>query len=430
MDANIRKAREVRGLLSLSNEAAQRVCKASVVSFLVVALLTTLLTGCSLTNAMAASDSNATNSYAAGVRESHGASEAPRVADPEVVAIVLEEQASGEPVGTDQLADGQAANGANVAAGLTGASVETPSLFLDVAGVICEIPPFDGAPAVEINNGQPMFTDDDLAQPCVETYSKLDRAGRCGSALAHICEATMPTEERGDIQSVHPSGWQSAQYDFIEGGSLYNRGHLIGFQLAGENANEKNLITCTRYMNVEGMLPFENKIANFVMSTGLSVLLRVTPIFEGDNLVASGVVMEAMSVEDAGAGLAFHVYCYNVQPGVAIDYATGESEVDPDALAAQMLAAAEGSEGFDSSEAVGSGVATASGLVSGAQASESGVTSAETSYSYVANKNTKKFHFPSCSSVSDMAAHNRWDFDGTRDDLINQGYVPCKRCNP
>lgn len=186
---------------------------------------------------------------------------------------------------------------------------------------------FTGQKAYEvINFGEPYFTDEEKeSTEAFETYSELDELGRCGVAYANICEELMPTEERGEIGSVKPTGWHTVKYDQISGKYLYNRCHLIGYQLAGENANELNLITGTRYLNVEGMLPFENEIADYVKDTGNHVLYRVTPIFDGDNLVADGVLMEAYSVEDDGAGVKFCIFCYNVQPFVGIDYATGDS---------------------------------------------------------------------------------------------------------
>lgn len=187
------------------------------------------------------------------------------------------------------------------------------------------LPSFSGSPYVVINDNIPYFTDEDLTERSYERYAPLDALERCGAAMANVGQDLMPTEKRGSISSIHPSGWQSVQYDFIDGGSLYNRCHLIGFQLTGENANRENLITGTRYLNVEGMLPFENMVADYVQETGNHVLYRVTPIFEGRNLVASGVLMEGYSVEDRGESICFNVYCYNVQPGVVIDYATGES---------------------------------------------------------------------------------------------------------
>ena len=193
------------------------------------------------------------------------------------------------------------------------------------AATLADIPDYGGEPYVELCGNEPDFTEADLTETSFETYSELDELGRCGVAYANVGEDLMPTEERGSISRVKPTGWVQQQYDFVDGGSLYNRCHLIAFQLTGENANWQNLITGTRYMNVEGMLPFENLVADYVKETGNHVLYRVTPIFEGDNLVASGVEMEALSVEDGGEGVCFHVYAYNVQPGVEIDYATGEN---------------------------------------------------------------------------------------------------------
>ena len=188
-----------------------------------------------------------------------------------------------------------------------------------------EIPAYDGTPYVEINGNVPEFEESDFTAASFETYGELDYLGRCGVAWANIGQDLMPTEKRESISSVKPSGWVQAQYDFVDGKSLYNRCHLIGFQLTGENANERNLITGTRYLNVEGMLPFENMVADYIKETGNHVLYRVTPIFDGADLVAQGVQMEAESVEDGGEGICYNVFCYNVQPGVTIDYATGES---------------------------------------------------------------------------------------------------------
>lgn len=190
-----------------------------------------------------------------------------------------------------------------------------------------EIPEFSGSPYVLLHDNIPFFEESDYTTDAFEWYSELDQLGRCGVAYANICQEIMPTEARGEIGSVKPTGWHTVRYDdLIDGKYLYNRCHLIGYQLAGENANKKNLITGTRYLNVTGMLPFENKVADYVEETNHHVLYRVTPIFEGDNLVASGVQMEAFSVEDEGEGICFHVYVYNCQPGVAIDYTNGESQ--------------------------------------------------------------------------------------------------------
>ena len=188
-----------------------------------------------------------------------------------------------------------------------------------------EIPPFSGEAYIAINGNVPFFVEEELTTESYEEYAELDDLGRCGVTEACIGIDIMPTEDRGDIGSVKPSGWKSVKYDIVEGKYLYNRCHLIGFQLAGENANKRNLITGTRYLNIEGMLPFENLVADYVQETENHVMYRVTPIFEGDDLVAQGVVMEGWSVEDEGEGVCFCVFAYNAQPGIIIDYATGDS---------------------------------------------------------------------------------------------------------
>lgn len=187
------------------------------------------------------------------------------------------------------------------------------------------IPEYSGNPYVELNGNLPYFTDEELSTTAFELYSELDSFGRCGAGYANVCKEIMPTEERGSIGMVKPTGWHTVKYDCIADRYLYNRCHLIGYQLAGENANEKNLITGTRYLNVDGMLPFENEVADYVNDTDNHVLYRVTPVFSGDNLLASGVIIEAKSVEDNGTGVQFNVYCYNVQPGISIDYTDGQS---------------------------------------------------------------------------------------------------------
>ncbi len=262
------------------------------------------------------------------------------------------------------------------------------------------IPAYSGEAYVVLNDNQPDFDEDDLTTVSFETYSELDALGRCGVAFANVGTDLMPTEERGSISEVHPTGWQSVSYDIVDGGYLYNRCHLIGYQLTAENANEKNLITGTRYLNVEGMLPFEDMVADYVKETGNHVLYRVTPVFEGDNLVASGVELEALSVEDNGEGILFHVYCYNVQPGITIDYATGES-----CLSGKEIAAESGSAGSAEPEECAVGT-------------------------YILNTNTMRFHLPDCSGVSQMSEANKEEYTGDRADLIAQGYVPCQQCNP
>ncbi|GFI27606.1 DNA-entry nuclease [Lachnospiraceae bacterium] len=190
---------------------------------------------------------------------------------------------------------------------------------------LSDVPEYSGEPYVTLNENQPDFSEEDLTETSFEAYSEQDALGRCQSAWANIGQDLMPTGERGKIGHIKPTGWHTVKYDSVDGKYLYNRCHLIGFQLTAENANEKNLITGTRYMNVEGMLPFENMVADYIKETGFHVLYRVTPVFEGDDLLAKGVQMEAYSVEDQGEGICFHVFVYNVQPGIFIDYATGES---------------------------------------------------------------------------------------------------------
>lgn len=258
-----------------------------------------------------------------------------------------------------------------------------------------QIPVYAGNTYTTINDNIPFFTADDTLSAGYEFYSPLDELGRCGPAMVLVGKETMPTEERGEIGMIKPTGWHTVKYaGIVDGNYLYNRCHLIGYQLSGENANEKNLITGTRYFNVTGMLPFENEVADYVKNTGNHVMYRVTPVFAGDNLVADGVLMEAYSTEDNGEGVCFCVFVYNVQPGIEIDYATGDSWISG-------VAQKENDENTDDS-----------------------VTN------YVLNIGTHKFHLPDCDSVVDMKPQNRKDYSGSRQDLINQGYDPCKRCNP
>lgn len=198
--------------------------------------------------------------------------------------------------------------------------------YTNVSFDLDDIPEFNNIPYVQINNNKPDFNTKDYSTECFEQYSQLDVLGRCGVTFANVGMDTMPTEERGEIGGIKPSGWHTVKYDIVDGKYLYNRCHLIGYQLTGENANERNLITGTRYMNVEGMLPFENEVAEYIEKTNNHVLYRVTPIYQGDNLVANGVQMEAYSVEDCGNGICFNVFVYNAQPGITIDYRTGESK--------------------------------------------------------------------------------------------------------
>lgn len=288
-----------------------------------------------------------------------------------------------------------------------------------------DVPAYSGKPYTAVNNNEPYFTSDNLTTEAFENYSELDALGRCGVAYANVCLETMPTEKRGSISEVKPTGWHSVKYDNVDGKSLYNRCHLIGYQLTAENANQQNLITGTRYLNVDGMLPFENMVADYVKETDNHVLYRVTPIFTGDNLVADGVLMEGYSVEDEGDGICFCVYAYNVQPGITIDYATGDS----------WLSSEKGNSDSSSggNSAVSQSAADKSGTQQAAVQTESvKETSApvSTGTEYILNTNTKKFHYPSCSSVKQMKASNKKEYTGSRDDLIAQGYDPCKKCNP
>lgn len=288
-----------------------------------------------------------------------------------------------------------------------------------------DVPAYSGKPYTAVNNNEPYFTSDNLTTEAFENYSELDALGRCGVAYANVCLETMPTEKRGSISEVKPTGWHSVKYDNVDGKSLYNRCHLIGYQLTAENANQQNLITGTRYLNVDGMLPFENMVADYVKETDNHVLYRVTPIFTGDNLVADGVLMEGYSVEDEGDGICFCVYAYNVQPGITIDYATGDSWLSSE------------KENSDSSSGGNSAVSQSAADKSGTQQATVQTESVKetsapvsTGTEYILNTNTKKFHYPSCSSVKQMKASNKKEYTGSRDDLIAQGYDPCKKCNP
>lgn len=296
---------------------------------------------------------------------------------------------------------------------------------------LADIPEYAGSAYCEINGNVPAFGDDELVTDAFENYSDLDSLGRCGVAYANICKEIMPTEERGAIGMVKPSGWHTVKYnDRIDGNFLYNRCHLIGYQLAGENANEKNLITGTRYLNVTGMLPFENEVADYVESTGNHVLYRVTPVYDGDNLVASGVQMEAESVEDKGDGVSFNVYVYNVQPGVLIDYATGDSEVDPGYVVPGENTSSEIS-GEDGDQAAEAGTSEKTqNTESKADDTSEAQTEAANEDTYIVNTNTGKFHKPSCRSVKQMKESNKSERTTTRDELISEGYEPCKNCNP
>ncbi len=291
------------------------------------------------------------------------------------------------------------------------ATEETTASDFDLSAV----PAYSGSPYAEINGNIPYFSGSDLTTASYESYGELDAMGRCTTAVACIGQDLMPTEERGRIGEIKPTGWHLVKYEGIDGNYLYNRCHLIGYQLTGENANEKNLITGTRYMNVEGMEPFENMTADYIRETGNHVLYRVTPEFEGNNLLADGVLMEAESVEDNGASVQFCVFCYNVQPGITIDYATGDSS-GPEFTGSDQ-------SGQSSDGQASQATPTPEQLVQQADPSAAGTT-------YVLNTNTKKFHYPDCPSAAKIKDSNREEYTGSRDDLISQGYEPCKNCNP
>ncbi len=280
----------------------------------------------------------------------------------------------------------------NQAGTVGSAEVQSTAVADDMASLV-----YQGEPYVVINDNNPDFTEADMTTVSFESYGELDGLGRCTTAFANIGKDLMPAEKRGSIGEVKPTGWQTAKYDNVDGKYLYNRCHLIGYQLTGENANAKNLITGTRYLNVDGMLPFENMVADYIKETNNHVMYRVTPVFSGDNLVASGVQMEAESVEDNGDGILFNVYCFNAQPGIAIDYATGDSHQDDSIVA---------------------------------DASKSTTAAEANVQTYVLNTNTKKFHKESCNSAKSMDASNKKIYTGSRQEIIDMGYEACGVCKP
>lgn len=277
--------------------------------------------------------------------------------------------------------------------------------------VISKIPDYSGSPYTVINGNIPAFNKSELTTTGYETYSPLDSLGRCGGAVASCGKEIMPSpnEERGSIGSVKPSGWVQAKYDCVSGKYLYNRCHLIGWQLSAENANSRNLITGTRYMNTEGMLPFENMVADYIRETGNHVAYRVTPVYKGNNLVASGVQIEAYSVEDNGDGICFNVYCYNVQPGIVINYSTGESRYSG-----------------------GTAQTTKKPSTTAAQTTKKNVETTKKQNSvtgqYILNTNTKKIHKTSCRYVSKMSEKNKQNYSGSLDELYSMGYTTCGVC--
>ena len=277
--------------------------------------------------------------------------------------------------------------------------------------VLSQIPEYSGKPYVVINDNIPSFNKYELTVKGFETYASLDSLGRCGGAVASCGREIMPgaNEERGSISAIKPSGWIQAQYDCVSGKYLYNRCHLIGWQLSAENANKRNLITGTRYMNTEGMLPFENMVADYIRETNNHVAYRITPVYDGSDLVATGVQMEAYSIEDAGEGICFNVFCYNVQPGVEIDYSTGESWAN------------EGNKETTKKQTVASVETTKKQVKTTKQ--QNVVTG-----QYVLNTNTKKIHKTHCHHINKMNEANKKSYSGSLDSLYSQGYTTCGTC--
>lgn len=354
-----------------------------------VLLLTILLTGCGGSPADDSSESQTTPQ--------------PQADRAAVVATTKTPEEPSPPLSPEPKEDNQPTSNAQ-------AEVPKPT---DTAFRIEDVPAYSGQAYAVLNENVPYFDTANLSPKSYETYSPLDSLGRCGMAAACVGQDLMPTEERGSIGQVKPSGWHTVKYDCVDGKYLYNRCHLIGYQLTAENANVSNLVTGTRYLNTEGMLPFENMAADYIKETGNHVEYHVTPVFKGDNLLADGVLMEGYSVEDQGDGVCFCAFAYNVQPGVNIDYATGDSSLAE--VAAQP--------------------ATSPTPTNPAPPAEEPPANQQPDpepqgNTYILNTNTKKFHYSSCSSVDQMKESNKRVYTGNREDIISQGYVPCKRCNP
>ncbi len=276
--------------------------------------------------------------------------------------------------------------------------------------VLSEIPVYSGRPYAVINGNVPSFNKYELTVKGYETYASLDSLGRCGGAVASCGREIMPKqdEERGSISSVKPSGWVQARYDCVSGKYLYNRCHLIGWQLSAENANKRNLITGTRYMNTEGMLPFENMVADYIRETGNHVAYRITPVYDGNDLVAKGVQMEAYSVEDDGDGICFNVFCYNVQPGVKIDYTTGRSWASESSIKTtkKPIVAVQTTKEYVETTKL-------QNVITG---------------QYVLNINSKKIHKTHCHHINKMSEKNKKSYSGSLDNLYSQGYTICGTC--
>ena len=318
---------------------------------------------------------------------------------------------------------------------------------------LSDIPEYSGALCIDVNKGQPGFSADDAARGSFMEFSELDFEGRCGTAAGLIGPETVSNAERGDISQVHPSGWIQHRYSFVDREMLYNRSHLIAHQLCGEDANERNLITGTRTMNAVGMTYYEELVGNYVRRTNNHVLYRVTPLFAANDLVARGVQMEAESVEDGGRAIRFNVFVYNVEPGVKIDYVTGdnwESSEIPAVTTKGEATTTRGTSGdaalshyaASKGEAGASGTSGSSDTSSNTQAAPSGSSDAKTSgdssssastaeqQTYILNKRSHKFHRPECDSVQSMSPSNKEEFTGLRQTLIDEGYTPCRSCNP
>ena len=340
------------------------------------------------------------------------------------------------------IGDSSAGNGGSISSTYGGSGSTGSDDARSAQATIADIPAYTGTLCIDINHGTPGFTAQDEARGTFMQFSDLDFEGRCGTAFARIGPDTVSNEKRGDISQVHPSGWVQRKYSFVDDGMLYNRSHLIAHQLCGENANEKNLITGTRTFNAVGMLYYEELVGDYVRSTGNHVLYRVTPLFAANDLVARGVQMEAKSVEDNGEAVQFNVFVYNVEPGVAIDYVTGESwessetpQVTSKGSATITTAAAARADKAAAGRSAGSGSGTGS---SGSNAGDGHGTGSNSSNNqgtseqqdYILNVKNKKFHKPDCSAASDISSANKQDFTGTRDQLIAKGYSPCGICKP
>ena len=286
------------------------------------------------------------------------------------------------------------------------------------------VPEYSGNAYVDINDDVPFFSEEELTKEPFQKYWPLDKLGRCTGAIACIGPESLPSEARVSTSTIEPTGWQSVQYENVDGGYLYNRCHLIGYQLTGQSDNEKNLITGTRYMNMEGMLSFENSVQMYVEGTGNHVLYRVRPYYNGDDLLAAGVLMEAKSVEDPQ--IQFCAFCYNVQPGIEIDYATGFSKANEAAEDEGVHSIVSDPE-TEESESI-----TRSAEDESITEEDEEETSEEEpeEITYVMNTNTMKFHTPFCSSVKDIKDKNKKETTMSREEIISQGYQPCKRCNP